>query len=411
MRFYFPDSQDQVSPTFNFITEEHSPYRVRQRDDMYAHEILEPLPYDGLLVSKAIIDGSVQGAGKYSMPQRERLYRLGISKYFRLPENVVTLGDCGAFNYVNEEIPPYTTPEVLDFYERCGFHAGISIDHVIFGYDAQISDGEVNPAWKRRRKISLQHAADFYAAVRDRGDLIEPVGAAQGWSPASYADSVHRLQEIGYQRIALGGMVPLKTPDILACLKEIDRIRHPKTEFHLLGITRVESIKEFAVYGVTSFDSTSPFRQAFMDDRNNYHTRNEAYTAIRVPQVDGNPSLKRRILAGEISQAKAKVAERECMRRLRAYDGGAETIDRVIDILGEYEALVEPDKKKSKVPAYRITLQAKPWKSCTCSVCVAHGIEIAIFRGSERNKRRGFHNLSVFAAKMHHIKSPLGQEN
>ncbi|GAA2215701.1 hypothetical protein GCM10009850_111690 [Nonomuraea monospora] len=411
MKFYFPDSQDQVSPTFNFITEEHSPYRVRQRDDVYAHEILEPLPYDGLLVSKAIIDGSVQGAGKYSMPQRERLYRLGISKYFRLPENVVTLGDCGAFNYVNEEIPPYTTPEVLDFYERCGFHAGISIDHVIFGYDAQISDGEVNPAWKRRRKISLQHAADFYAAVRDRGDPIEPVGAAQGWSPASYADSVHHLQEIGYQRIALGGMVPLRTPDILACLKEIDQIRHPKTELHLLGITRVESINEFSVYGVTSFDSTSPFRQAFMDDRNNYHTKNEAYTAIRVPQVDGNPSLKRRILAGEISQAKAKIAERECMRRLRAYDGGAEALDRVIEILGEYEALVEPDKKKSKVPAYRVTLQARPWKSCTCSVCAAHGIEIAIFRGSERNKRRGFHNLSVFAAKMHHIKSPLGQEN
>ena len=29
-----------------------------------------------------------------------------------------------------------------------------------------------------------------------------------------------------------------------------------------------------------------------------------------------------------------------------------------------------------------------------------HGIEIAVFRGSERNKRRGFHNLSVLAEKM-----------
>ncbi|MEV4364405.1 tRNA-guanine transglycosylase DpdA [Nonomuraea sp. NPDC049625] len=411
MKFYFPDSQDQVSPTFNFITEEHSPYRVRQRDDKYAHEILEPLPYDGLLVSKAIVDGSVKGAGKYSMPQRERLYRLGVTRYFRLPEEVVTLGDCGAFNYVDEEFPPYTIDEVLNFYERCGFHSGISIDHVIFGYDAKVSDEDVSPAWKKRREISLQYAADFYEAVERRGGKIEPVGAAQGWSPASYADSVRRLQDMGYERIALGGMVPLKTPDILACLKEIKQVRWPTTQLHLLGITRVTSMEEFALHGVTSFDSTSPFRQSFMDDRNNYHTTDESYTAIRVPQVDGNPALKRRVLAGEVSQTKAKLAERECMKRLRAFDQGSETADRAIEILGEYERLVEPDKKKSKLSAYRTTLEAKPWKSCKCTLCTAHGIEIAIFRGSERNKRRGFHNLSVFATKMHHIKHPLGQEN
>lgn len=411
MKFYFPDSQDQVSPTFNFLTEEHSPYRVRQRDDKYAHEILEPLPYDGLLVSKAIVDGSVRGAGKYSMPQRERLYRLGVRRYFRLPENIVTIGDCGAFNYANEELPPYTVDEVLDFYERCGFHAGISVDHVIFGYDPKVSDEEVNPVWKKRHEISLRYAADFYEAVEHRGNKIEPVGAAQGWSPASYADSVRHLQKIGYKRIALGGMVPLKTADILACLKEIDQVRWPTTELHLLGITRVASMEDFALHGVTSFDSTSPFRQSFMDDRNNYHTQGIAYTAIRVPQVDGNPALKRRVLAGEVSQAKARSAEQECMKRLRAYDENSETVDRVIEILEEYERLVESEKKQSRVPAYRVTLEAKPWRSCKCTICASHGIEIAIFRGSERNKRRGFHNLSVFATKMHHIKHTLGQEN
>ena len=40
MKFYFPDSQDQISPTYDFLTEEYSPYRVRQRDDRYAHEVL-----------------------------------------------------------------------------------------------------------------------------------------------------------------------------------------------------------------------------------------------------------------------------------------------------------------------------------------------------------------------------------
>ncbi|GIH51970.1 hypothetical protein SAMN05421833_15114 [Microbispora rosea] len=411
MRFYFPDSQDLVSPTYDFFIEEYSPYRVRQRDDKYAHEVLESNPYDGILVSKAIVDGSVKGAGKYSMPQRERLYRLGVRRFFRLPDNVATLGDCGAFNYVDEDLPPYTVDEVLNFYEGCGFDSGISIDHVIFGYDEEVSDADVNPAWAERRQISLRYAEEFLAGVQKRGNQIEPVGAAQGWSPASYADSVQRLQEFGYQRIALGGMVPLKTHEILSCLQAIDKVRIPETKLHLLGITRIGSMEEFAGHGVTSFDSTSPFRQSFMDDRNNYHTATESFTAVRVPQVDGNPALKRRVLAGEVSQSKAKSLERECLKRLRAYDRGEETVDRVIETLSEYERLVEPPQKKSRVPAYRRILEAQPWKTCTCTLCGAHGIEIAIFRGTERNKRRGFHNLAVFADNIRHITRPLEQEN
>ena len=44
MRFYFPDSQDQIDPSFDFETEERSPFRIRQRDDRYAHEVLSPPP-------------------------------------------------------------------------------------------------------------------------------------------------------------------------------------------------------------------------------------------------------------------------------------------------------------------------------------------------------------------------------
>ena len=43
MRFYFPDSQDQIDPSFDFETEERSPFRIRQRDDLYAHEVLDPV--------------------------------------------------------------------------------------------------------------------------------------------------------------------------------------------------------------------------------------------------------------------------------------------------------------------------------------------------------------------------------
>ncbi|MFC6881536.1 MULTISPECIES: tRNA-guanine transglycosylase DpdA [Actinomadura] len=412
MKFYFPDSQDQVSPTYDFLNEEYSPHRVRQRDDKYAHEVLSKRPYHGLLVSKSIVDGSVRGSGKYTIPQRERLYRLGVEKYFRLPEGMATLGDCGAFSYINEEEPPYGVKDVVDFYEHCGFQAGVSVDHVIFHYGPTASEKTVPQKWSQRRRLSLRYAQEFIDEVRRRDNVLIPVGAAQGWSPESYADSVCQLEEMGYERIALGGMTPLRTQDILECLQMISESRQ-WAELHLLGITRVDSLEDFSRLGVASFDSTSPFRQSFMDDRNSYHTPGRSYTAIRVPQVDGNPSLKRKVLAGQVSQAAAKSLEREALRLLRAYDRGDSSapLQKVLAALKEYEQLVEGERKKSRIDQYEFFLEDRPWKRCSCGLCGIHGIEVAIFRGSERNKRRGFHNLAVFADKIQDIGHLPDQED
>lgn len=413
MKFYFPDSQDLVSPTYDFQHDEYSPLRVRQRDDLYAHEILDTPPYSGILVSKSIVDGAMKGAGKYTSAQRARLYRLGVDRFFRLPETIESLGDNGAFNYVDELVPPVTVEETLDFYVGCGFDAGVSVDHIIFGYAPQATFDDVDPAWSERRRITLRLAEEFMARVSEQNLKLQPVGAAQGWSPESFADSVQQLQLMGYQRIALGGMVPLKTKDILDCLREIDKVRLPTTELHLLGVTRVESMDLFSEFGVTSFDSTSAFRQAFMDDRNNFHTESDSFIALRVPQVDGNPALKRAILAGKVSQKDAIAQERVCLRVLREFDGSSAAVHRAITELDTYETICRTNRAHKS--EYERTLTAAPWKECPCSLCRTLGIEIAIFRGTERNKRRGFHNMSVLASKMKKLKSnvltPISRSN
>ena len=69
MKFYFPDSQDQIDPSFDFHSEKRSIHRVRQRDDKYAHEVMFPSPYSGLLVSKPIVDGLPGASGKYTIAQ------------------------------------------------------------------------------------------------------------------------------------------------------------------------------------------------------------------------------------------------------------------------------------------------------------------------------------------------------
>lgn len=45
---------------------------------------------------------------------------------------------------------------------------------------------------------------------------------------------------------------------------------------------------------------------------------------------------------------------------------------------------------------YELLLREKPWNKCGCEVCTDIGIDVAIFRGNNRNRRRGFHNTRNF---------------
>ncbi len=399
MKFFFPDSQDFVDPSFNFETEVRSTLRIRQRDDRYAHEEFATPPFDGLLVSRAVLD-----SGRYTLAQKHRLLRVGLQDFFRIAgKNLETMGDCGAFSYVREEYPPYSVDEIIRFYDEVGFDYGISVDHVILGFDA--TEKGVGPDWKRRREITLQLATEFIREHRRQDCRFIPLGVAQGWSPASYADSVEQLQKMGYSYLALGGMVPLKTPDILACLEAVESCRRRETRLHLLGITRCEQVRQFGKYGVASFDSTSPLRQAFKDMKDNYWAMDRTYSAIRVPQVEANPELSRRILAGKVDQSEARRLERACLQALAAYDSDAASIEDILPLLRAYEQLHDGSRDRTEI--YREVLTDKPWKKCPCDVCRRIGIHVILFRGAERNRRRGFHNLFVFYQRLHR---ELGQD-
>src|SRR4051812_5368062 len=412
MKFSFADSLDVVDPSFDFTTERRSPDRVRQRHGLYPHEIFSEPPYDGVLVSKAIVEGTGRAAsGKYSLAQRHRLLRVGVREFFRLddrprPEPLLTMGDCGAFTYVREEQPLFTVDEVIDFYECCGFDYGVAVDHVILSYRSgaapllpgmEAADPQEQTD-RRRQQITLEMAEQFLDACGRRGSPFVPVGVAQGWSPDSYRYAVERLQQIGYDHLTVGGLVPLKTPEIIEVLATVHPVLRPGVKLHLFGVTRVNHVATFARYGVTSFDSTSPLRQAFKDDKDNYYTPTGTYTAIRVPQVDGNTDLKDRIRDGKVVQAAAVRLERACLDALARYDRGAADVGEVVDLLRDYERVHDEGADRSAV--YRQILLDKPWKQCPCEICRALGIHVMLFRGAERNRRRGFHNLFVFERRL-----------
>jgi len=179
MKFFFPDSQDQVDPSFNFETEQRSELRLRHRDDHYAHEEFENTPFDGILLSMAMVE-----SGRYTLPQKHRLYRMGIRRFFRLEgTRLETMGDCGAFSYVREDKPPYSVGQVINFYDELGLDYGISVDHVILGFDPKLDEESAPKDWKHRQEITLELASEFLREHKKRGSQFTPLGVAQGWSP------------------------------------------------------------------------------------------------------------------------------------------------------------------------------------------------------------------------------------
>jgi hypothetical protein len=405
MKFFFPDSHDLVDPSFDFASERRSETRLRHRDDQYAHEVYDETPYSGILVSKAIVDGTEKGAGKYTTAQRHRLLRMGVREFFRFGErSLETIGDCGAFSYVKEKKPPYSVDEVITFYLDCQFDHGVSVDHIILGYHSDeagdgVLDSTVLSDYQERQEITLTLAREFMAIHKRQKLRFTPVGVAQGWSPKSYASSVSALQKMGYRYIGVGGLVPLKTDEIIACLRKVDALRKQETQLHLFGVNRCEQLDEFAGYGVTSFDSTSPLLQAFKHDRENYYTQDYRYSALRVPQIEGNARLGGQIRAGSVNQENARRLEQACLKALVHYDQRGGKVDSALNLLREYDLV--HDGRKDRTADYRKTLVDRPWKSCKCKICRDLGIHVVIFRGAERNRRRGFHNLYVTYHQFH----------
>ena len=408
MRFYFPDSQDQIDPSFDFETEERSPFRIRQRDDLYAHEVLDARAVHGHAVSKAMVDGVAGGAGRYSAQQRQRLYRVGIREFFRLDDapgpRLDTIGDCGAFTYVREDVPPYSVDEVIDFYEGFGFDAACLVDHVILGFELQPPTARTISCRRNGvapRSMTLELADEFLQRHRRARLHLRAGRRRAGLEPGV----LRRRRSIDCRRSATSASrsaawSPQKTHEILAVLEAIATVREPRTRNCTCSASPAcEHVPTFADLGVTSFDSTSPFRQAFKDDRDNYYALDRTYVALRVPQVDGNAKLQRRIRAGEVDRRHARRLEQAALATLRAFDRGERDHRRGRRRPARVRSSCTTRHATAARPTARCSTAA-PWKSCDCAVCRDVGIQVIIFRGTERNKRRGFHNLHVFAQRL-----------
>ena len=434
MKFLFADSLDRIDPTYDFVRDDRGPKNANGVLDQWPHEYFgekDQKAYDGLLVSYEI----VAGAGKkYTDGQSQRLRNEGADAFFRFqshPQTAPVFGDCGAFAYASDPVPPYAPEEIARFYQECRFTHGISVDHIIFAFT---ENDQVKPTADERARydVTIKNAARFLRCVRANGYRFTPVAPIQGWNPASMGKAAAIYAKMGYDYVAIGGLVPLKVPQIHACVRAV-REAAPKIKIHLLGVTKADHIHEFIPYRVTTFDSTSPLIRAFKDARHNYWSDAGPYTSIRIPQAGENASMKRRILAGQIRQDRALTQERWALDRVHAIHALSsaptqEEVDIALEDILLYNTYLDPDcdqirrteARQEKLfgrsepwqftwdpqltTEYRRTLIERPWRKCKCRVCREAGPDVIMFRGSNRNKRRGFHNLYWF---YQHLQSAL----
>jgi hypothetical protein len=124
----------------------------------------------------------------------------------------------------------------------------------------------------------------------------------------------------------------------------------------------------------------------------------------------------RGVKRGLFDAEKLQLREQHALRVLREFDRGRKDVDETVDAVMDYSqylvrgsdssaALQEKALASTRAGITR-TLEDRPWKNCGCAICRSAGVEVIIFRGSNRNKRRGFHNLGVYHR---HLQRTLNQ--
>jgi len=415
--YFFPDWDDYVTEPFVHETAEADPQLETTK--RYAHEIFgaNDVPYDGMLVSLAQI---YTGKGTLSRLDEKKVKRTDLRKAMRVPKRLLLFGDCGAFSYVSEDAPPFTAEEAARLYHRFGFDVAASVDHIpLPEIVVENKKGELEKRvltdMERRQRMELTaiNAERFLAARRKHRHQFTPIGVIQGLDTKSYVGYVHDYIDMGYQHIALGGLVPKPDSEILkicCAVREAIQTR-TRTEkenvwLHLFGILRPKIQPMFRLLGVSSFDSASYLRKAWLRSDQNYLAADGKrwYSAIRVP-LSSTKRLVETAKEQNISEEELRAMELRCLVGLNNFTGNKQTHQEVVEAVNEYGPLLKRRGEDNHFfEKHDAVLTDRPWEKCRCPVCREIGVDVVVFRGTGRNKRRGFHNTWVLYHKILHGK-------
>jgi hypothetical protein len=395
VKYFIPEWDDRVDPEYDFINDKLSKKHIENpaNNDAYLWNIfgLNNVPIDGVLVSRVTIK---QNKKKY-----EKALKEGIHKVLGLPKNFEIIGDCGAFGYVKDKFPPFDPIETLQYYRDLGFNYGVTVDHLVVP--------EFEKEKEVRMRITYENGVkSYYEWAKSFKEDYQLIAAVQGWEISDYIKMYRDYIELGITHIAFGGLARSPTTFIVnlidKLIEEIKTSRKRPTYLHFFGLARFAlfpKFQEIEDLGVkVGFDSASYLRKAWLStptSQLNYLTLNgNGYTAIRIPFVRKMRQETQKIIYEEKNPTEIFKLEHEALNQLRLYDKGEVDLKNVIFVLSKFTRAIGASPEL--IEFYKRTLEEKPWKSCDCPICKSIGIDVLIFRGNNRNRRRGFHNTYVF---------------
>ena len=360
---------------------------------------------DGVLVSKG-----------YMKPRVEKsvIEYGGIQKFLRWDGPVI--GDSGAWLYKNQDEPPYSVKELLDYYVRLKIPIGAHLDHAIFKtINVEGVKRELTPEERKKRwNITIDNARETLELLsKERFNHLKIIGVVQGWDLESYRKATKELLKMGYEYLGIGEVARRPTSQLIKIVevvnKEIDKLpakRRKKIKIHLFGFGRLHLVRSFMTKRVVSFDTAAPLRQAWESGEKNYHFANpwRSYTAIRIRLTRTRRArrhlaeIEKKTLETMYRYAKRKASIGLTLDRLLAYekkilevDGvPSEKIDKILELL----------RKR-----YERTLKDRPWEDCLCPICKERGVDVIIFREGWRNGSRAHHNVRQFYLELNRIRN------
>ncbi len=283
----------------------------------YLWELIPNL-IDGIVVSRMAIS-----------PRQIKLLRQ------KLRFTGVILGDSGAHSYRNYEHPPFSCEDVLEFYAQGDFTYGLTVDMVASPWvrPGGLSDDEL----QSRLALTINNAERCLELHERYSYPFTLLGVVQGWDVTSYRLCAKALLKLGFTYLAIAGQRKLSLiKDAIDAVSEEAHQLGKKINIHVLGTGNPKILEFYIQKGITSFDSSTWLRKAWLSEKHNYFLVNgKHYDAYRATRVG----------------------------------------------LGKFDV----NKLKWDIEI-----------NCSCYFCRSLGQQILLFRGHERNTRRGFHNICQY---------------
>jgi hypothetical protein len=400
MMYVLPDWDDFIDPNYDYTTDTFSAELRSERNERHSVSLMRPQRIcDGVLVSLAQNMGSKGLLRRVEAASVNSLAPKSIKRHFGMSEDQIAFGDCGAFSYVGEDKPTITVQQAVAVYDLYGFDIGASVDHIPVASVPSKDGTRTLSMYERRKrlKITRENAASFIEEHKSRSASFIPLGVIQGLESVSYANQLGNYLEMGYQHIALGGLVPRTDNDIAEIVRRIAKKRDELSVdpwIHLFGVFRPKLQKLFRELRINSFDSATYFRKAWLrSDQNYLGVDGQWYAAIRLrPLYD-----PRNQLLAKQSWRSLKTIERleSAARDAIALNKFSKTsVESTVEAIRAYDRALTPSATVDErlYDAYARTLASRIWTKCDCRACKKLGVHVVLFRGKNRNKSRGAHN-------------------